>query len=969
MDVTQTALFAFLEKKDQKYYGKVLELKEKIEKWLTYIPQTFPHYTSHTIDHSEEIILQISKLIFINNDPENPIIDLSPTEAYILIIASYLHDSGMVTSDKEKTIILGSEEWKKFISEGEAGQKRWNLINEFIKNPPKDIEKTQIDFLANIQIRYLLSDFIRRTHPERVTNVIIQNEAQLSGFSFESPVLFKTIQDVCIAHGLRPFELKNDEKYPERRDIFDDTVNVRFLAILLRLGDLLDMAFDRACPLLLNAACPLPSDSLARWTKYQRITHRLTAPDKIEIKAECQNQDEHRYLTDWCQWIVDEIKEARSLMSSASRHSNWVIPIATIGDEYSTIVIRPRADAKYIPIKWKFILDEEIIFQRLIKDVYQEELSFVRELIQNSLDATRCQIYLDIKQEENLPKYPNLIDKTIRNRYPINIVLKEDKIYNEISGENETCQILTIEDLGIGMDRDIIENFLLQVGRSYYTSDDFEKKFPFYPSSRFGLGFLSVFAECDNVVIETYKPTSEKKIGPIKLALTGPRNYITIERCERQINGTKISAILKTKVSKEKLIMLIKNWCKRVEFPININILGETSTILSEKTEDFVYSISDVTEPKAIMSVKSYPIREDGIDGEIYIFSYTKEKDERWDLWKWVNETYPNTHPMAKPPVLPTNLICINGINFNSSKFYREEIIGNNFHYRVDYRKKILDLPLNRRIDFNEKLLEAPNKKIEELITEHLGESPRANSDIGWIYKNKLIQDYKSFDFWSNISGTILGYKQDVPLLLSINDFINANIITLICDFYEYYHKDSLIKNIKFDNKEINIILSEYLNIYWNYRGELFKKFHIKDIRWSLEGALIIDWHLKNNMEKTIKLIELFSDKIDVEFCNLKKDDLFGINIKVIDKILINENHPITKWLINIMRLYEEGKIEIEKDIIKKTINLMFGSLEYPILNKNTFIKYLEEWNTSNLLTKELLPPTFKKLSIIEIGR
>jgi len=113
----------------------------------------------------------------------------------------------------------------------------------------------------------------------------------------------------------------------------------------------------------------------------------------------------------------------------------------------------------------------------------------------------------------------------------------------------------------------------------------------------------------------------------------------------------------------------------------------------------------------------------------------------------------------------------------------------------------------------------------------------------------------------------------------------------------------------------------------------------------------------------------LFSDKIDVEFCNLKKDDLFGINIKVIDKILINENHPITKWLINIMRLYEEGKIEIEKDIIKKTINLMFGSLEYPILNKNTFIKYLEEWNTSNLLTKELLPPTFKKLSIIEIGR
>src|SRR5262249_10687018 len=152
-----------------------------------------------------------------------------------------------------------------------------------------------------------------------------------------------TIANVCIAHGLRTFELDDPERFPDRRDIRGQPTNVRFLATVLRLGDLLDMSNDRACPVLLNAACPLPGDSLAHWTQYRRIHHRLTSPDRIEITAECETQDEHRVLQDWCQWIVDETKASRHLMSRSLRHRDWQIPFAEMEGPSASIVIRPAA--------------------------------------------------------------------------------------------------------------------------------------------------------------------------------------------------------------------------------------------------------------------------------------------------------------------------------------------------------------------------------------------------------------------------------------------------------------------------------------------------------------------------------------------------------------------------------------------------------------------------------------------------
>ena len=59
IDFRKTALMEFLHANEPVWWAKVVELREIVEGWLGYIPQTFPHYTRHTVPHSDAIILQL----------------------------------------------------------------------------------------------------------------------------------------------------------------------------------------------------------------------------------------------------------------------------------------------------------------------------------------------------------------------------------------------------------------------------------------------------------------------------------------------------------------------------------------------------------------------------------------------------------------------------------------------------------------------------------------------------------------------------------------------------------------------------------------------------------------------------------------------------------------------------------------------------------------------------------------------
>ncbi|MBM2847022.1 MAG: transposase, partial [Bacteroidetes bacterium] len=198
---------------------------------------------------------------------------------------------------------------------------------------------------------------------------------------------------------------------------------------------------------------------------YNRVRHRLTAHDRVEIVAECETMDEHRYLQDWCQWLVDELANARTTMAGSSRHGTWTVPRATMNGSETTISIRPAATAKYLPVNWIFELDSQAVFQRFIYDAYGSPDTFIRELIQNAADASRCQMFYDLSNEEKeCPQYPTMVDQAKRFCYPITVTLSNTERTNALSGEREMRQVLSVEDVGIGMDKEVIRKYFLQVG-------------------------------------------------------------------------------------------------------------------------------------------------------------------------------------------------------------------------------------------------------------------------------------------------------------------------------------------------------------------------------------------------------------------------------------------------------------------------------------------------------------------------
>ncbi len=423
-----TGLLAYIRDRSPLYYGKILELREAVQAWLAYVPQTFPHYTRHTVQHSDELVLQASKLLFTEDDPSRPVIALSAVEGYVLVAAAYLHDVGMVAADREKAEILASETWQRWTTGEGGGANRWREI-QALRTAAEPADDSLRHFLADIQVRFLIAEFVRRAHHIRAADVIQQHQASLGRFALDDPVLQRTVSDICVAHGLRQHELEDNERYPLLRDIQGQATNVRLVATLLRLADLLDMSHDRACPMLLNAACPLPSDSYAHWTQYQRISHRVTSPDRIEITAECENQNEHRVLHDWCQWIVDEVQAARLATARFIRHKDWLPPVASLEGANPSIKVRPLLGATYVPSTWVFELDRDTVFERLIHDVYANPSVFLRELVQNALDANRCQMYSDLRESGvEPPDFSTQVNADFRALFPVKVALRSRRL-------------------------------------------------------------------------------------------------------------------------------------------------------------------------------------------------------------------------------------------------------------------------------------------------------------------------------------------------------------------------------------------------------------------------------------------------------------------------------------------------------------------------------------------------------------
>lgn len=478
----------------------VKEIYGAAANYLLDVRKTFPNYTLHDETHILNVLEAMGGLL------GDQISLLTVGEMELLLLAASLHDLGMVYTEEEK---------KRYYQDEEA-------CSKFLRTSrPESLGCSVEEWKAEDQQWYL-----RTLHPFRLWDVL-ENE-QWSELFKNAPLEIVSkdcILAVCQAHGEKPEELHNNKKLEY---LAADDVDPLFCALLLRLGDLLDFDDTRA-PKVLYSYVACNEKSREEWDKHRASAGFRYPPtpsrDDLPYKARCTNPGVEHAVQDFLDWIDEELGNCFTLQKycRAGWRQEFPFPRAVMRGEI-------ESDG-YMSGDFCLTMDQTQILELLTgENLYDHSDVFVRELLQNAIDATllRGEMEPDFVPEKS---HIDIWEWTDRDGY----------------------MWFRIDDQGTGMTAGMLKRYFLKVGNSYYNSRELERDLrdhghtnKYNGISRFGIGFLSTFlcGECAEVSTLYFDPKKNYREEALvesyqtlhfglRLQVTGLSGYYTLKNQSR----------------------------------------------------------------------------------------------------------------------------------------------------------------------------------------------------------------------------------------------------------------------------------------------------------------------------------------------------------------------------------------------------------------------------------------------------
>lgn len=630
--------------KDEKYknlYAVWTLDQETHARALSAIYYNFPHYSMHGENHSLSIINKIEMLL-----GEERIRSLSPTDTFLILESAYLHDIGMIVSQKELL-----EEWQKPSFERFLKNLEENSYDAYIVEAAKyllEMQKSKNPFKDNdwpVKVRRyvtaITSEYYRGKHSIRSANFIKEGASIGLNSNYNKLIpnrLIVLLQKIAVSHGTN-FEDSFNELEQFDNGIGTDVIHPRFIASLLRLGDLLDLDDGRFNEVFEKVEY-FPDSSKTHKEKHRSITLFLVSPEKIQVSAVCKDPDSYRETRAWFDWLQEEVKNLSSRWAD-------IVPKGFKGGPPSLGNIKLSMEGSENikeQLDLQFNIDQKRAFDLIEgQGIYSDKLIFIRELIQNAMDATKIQIWKDInngkyegmskellgidedrleeiKYKKNL-EFPSDFPEKIKRYYPINISIDYDEDKEELK--------FIIEDRGCGISINDLKR-IEKVGGSWNQDReamDIIDNMPGFlqPTGNFGIGLHSVFLVTDELNINT---KSEDDIGYDLTFVSRRKNgYITVkEDKNKKVIGTKMSLKIE---GKEKIDEYIKSINRRVH---------EKANSIEDKFDIFEVGLDkQLMIEKIILYTKEIVKNINILD--IYINKNKYSKDEK-ELSSTTNNTY-----------------------------------------------------------------------------------------------------------------------------------------------------------------------------------------------------------------------------------------------------------------------------------------------------------------------------------------
>lgn len=446
---------------------------------LKTVRDTFPTYTLHDEVHVVNVIHAIENLL-----GEEGIGKLTEGETELLLLAACYHDIGMCYSKQEKQSELNSIRFKRYLEQ----------------HPSADVLmfENEGEIPAKIQV-----DFFRSIHHERIAKIL---KDSLDVSNVRRDRLIK----VCQSHG------ENIERVKEiPYDNFNE-IDYCFCAVLLRLGDILDFDVTRSPEILYEyqkIEDAQDRQSVIEWRKHQSSLGfrypKQASRDALAFRAVSNSMQTEHFIHMFLDYIDLELRNCSEVISNncSDRWRNLALPIQ---------IDRSGIESNgYRTGEYHLTMDSERVLELLVgNDLYTHSAVFIRELLQNSLDAIGTRRMLDRNYG---------FDSWMKEKPSVVITTWMDPDGNDW---------LRVDDNGIGMTEKIILDYFLKVGRSYYTSPEFyqgyyrnKDYYDYKPISQFGIGILSCFLCGDRIEVST---RHYKEGHGIRFGMIGTSGYYSL---------------------------------------------------------------------------------------------------------------------------------------------------------------------------------------------------------------------------------------------------------------------------------------------------------------------------------------------------------------------------------------------------------------------------------------------------------
>lgn len=411
--------------------------------------------------------------------------------------------------------------------------------------------------------------------------------------------------------------------------------------------------------------------------------------------------------------------------------------------------------------------DTGALWDIITKSVYTNEFDYIRELIQNAIDATLLKIYLDDKE--------NIEYQSPRSWHC------NDKVMIAYSQKEGT---LWVEDYGTGMNENELSNYLFKTANSGYKYMK-KREFMFPAIAKFGIGFVACLTKADKIQILTRTQSD----NGINAEIESKSTIAFIEKnIQRAWQGTTVILHVKEKYSFDELKDYVFTYfgCPSVEIDLvdvdTLNMYADGSTLLDESEcilqivehpeQKRNYGINKILpDYKCLMKMMEILSDEAEIDGTIgkvrnMLNNSFYETDLLERIKAIVNDTVVNEECMSKIRKEVSSQKKIIDEKFEKYPQFLFHIFRNDIHEIVDYKQLILELDDTFNI----------SRIYKDTIS---------NSSRGIIYISSNFVDYNLGIEWRSINAFMFNEGKIVKNIVKVSSdtddssLFTSNIISL----------------------------------------------------------------------------------------------------------------------------------------------------------------------------------------------